>query len=171
MNDEAYSRRPCVVLSGVSKETMNFEDIKEILDIPKKELEDNIDKFHSINIIGKDSKRINATIVKFKSHAYKEKIYKKRKDIKSKHKVLAQPSLTKRRSKLLSITNQYIKTNKGCGAQFTLPDVHGNLLVFMPDQRKKFRAFNSMEDFLNILNHPNNKNHQLDETVLNEYQD
>ena len=74
---EMYSRRSCVVLTGLCKEeNENFNKLKEdVLEtlcetgISKEEISNNIDKLHRIGKTIKNNTQ--NTIVKFKSHSFK----------------------------------------------------------------------------------------------------
>ena len=78
---EAYSRRPCLIVSGVKKEkNENMENLTEtIIDkleqtgIPKEKLKINIDKLHRTGPY-QTSTNTQPVIVQFKSHSFKEKI-------------------------------------------------------------------------------------------------
>ena len=82
-----YSRRPCSVLTGLCKEknkNLNKlkKDVVETLcetGISEEEITNNIGKFHRTGRT--DRNNTQSTIIKFKSHSFKEKIYFKRKAI------------------------------------------------------------------------------------------
>ena len=110
------SRRSCIVLTRLCKEeneNLNKlkEDVVETLcetGISKEEITNNIDKLHRI---GKtDKNNTQNTIIKFKSHSFKEKIYFKRKAIKQTD-VKIKPSLTKQGIELLEDANTLITDN------------------------------------------------------------
>ena len=89
--------------------------------ISKEEITNNIGKLHRI---GKtDKNNTQNTIVKFKSHSFKEKIYFKRKVIKQRD-VKIKPSLTKHRIGLLKDTNTLITDNPETNCLFIYADVH-----------------------------------------------
>ena len=110
---EMYSRRSCIVLTGLSKkEYENLNKLKEYVletlcetGISKEEISGNIDKLHKIEKTNKNNTQ--NTIVKFKSHSFKEKIYFKRKAVKQRD-VKSKPSLTKHQIELLKNTNTLI---------------------------------------------------------------
>ena len=74
-----YSRRPCIVLTELFKEkNENLKklktDVVETLSetgMPKEEITNNIDKLHRIRKIDKNNTQ--NTIIKFKTHSFKEK--------------------------------------------------------------------------------------------------
>ena len=85
-DQEAYSRRPCLVVAGVDKGITEgrslTDEIVEILaqtGIQEDEINNNIDKLHEIGNNNRNSTQ--SIIVKFKRHSFKEKIYKGRKNI------------------------------------------------------------------------------------------
>ena len=103
---DAYSRRPCLIVSGVKKEkNENMENLTEtIIDkleqarIPKEELKTNIGKLHRAGLY-QPSTNTQPAIVRFKSHSFQEKNYNKRKNVNKNIKLVS--SLTRRRSELL----------------------------------------------------------------------
>ena len=85
-----YSRRPCLVISGMNKsgdDQNNLDEVAETLaresDINKHIAIKNIDKTHSIGKIGK--KDLQCRIIKFTSYSFKEKVFKKQKKNKRTH--------------------------------------------------------------------------------------
>ena len=142
---EMYSRRSCVVLTGLCKEeNENFNKLKEdVLEtlcetgISKEEISNNIDKLHRI---GKtDKNNTQNTIIKFKLHSFKEKIYFKRTAIKQRA-VKIKPPLTKHWIKLLKDTNTLIMDNPGTNFLFTYADVHRNLNIHLKNARNGCEA-------------------------------
>ena len=137
---EMYSRRSCIVLTGLCKEqSENFSKLKEdVLEtscetgISKEEISNNIDKLHRIGKTNKNNPQ--NTIVKFRSHSFKEKIYSKRKAVKQRD-VKIKPSLTKNRIELLENTNTLITDNPGTNFLFKYADVHRNLKNRLKDAR------------------------------------
>ena len=139
-------------LSGyVKKKTENFNKLKEdVLEtlcetgIFKEEISNNIDKLHKIGKTNKNNTQ--NTIVKFKSHSFKEKIYFKRKAVKD---VKIKPSLTKHRTELLKNTNTLITDNPGTNFLFEYADVQGNLKIRLKDARngREVVRFDNEKDF------------------------
>ena len=149
---EMYSRRSCVVLTGLCKEeNKNFNKLKEDdletlceTGISKEEISNNIDKLHRIGKTNKNN--IQNTIVKFKSHSFNEKIYFKRKAVKD---VKIKPSLTKHRTELLKNINTLVTDNPGTNFLFRYADVHGNLKIRLKDARngREVVRFDNEKDF------------------------
>ena len=85
---EAYSRRPCFIVSGMKKERNgNMENLtRTIIDkleetgIPKEKVKTNIDKLHRTGSY-QPSSNTQLVIVKFRSHSFKEKHYNRRKNV------------------------------------------------------------------------------------------
>ena len=155
---EMYSRRSCIVLTGLCKEeneNLNKlkEDVVETLcetGISKEEITNNKGKLHRI---GKtDKNNTQNTIIKFKSHSFKEKIYFKRKAIKQRD-VKIKPSLTKHRIELLKDANTFITDNPGTNFLFAHADVHGNLKIRLKDARngREVVRFVNEKDFNNLF--------------------
>ena len=79
---EAYSRRPCAILSGIQKpkeerreniKTSALENIQKT-GLPTEEIETNIDKLHQVGRFHHES-QTQPMIVKIKTYSFKEKIY------------------------------------------------------------------------------------------------
>ena len=84
-DSEAYSRRPCAILSGTEKpkeesreniKTSVLENLQET-GLPPEEIESNISKLHRVGRIHET--QTQPIIVKFRTHSFKEKIYHQRK--------------------------------------------------------------------------------------------
>ena len=155
---EMYSRRSCIVLTGLCKgenEKLNKlkEDVVETLcetGISKEKVTSNTDRLHRI---GKtDKNNTQNTIIKFKSHSFKEKIYFKRKAIKQRD-VKIKSSLTKHRIELIKDANTLITGNPGTKFLFTYADVHGNLKSRLKDARngREVVRFANGKDFNNLF--------------------
>ena len=118
--------------------------------ISKEEINNNIDKLHRI---GKTEKNdIQNTIVKFKSHLFKEKIYFKRKAIKQRD-VKIKPSLTKHGIELLKDTNTLMTNNPGTNFLFTYANVPGNLKICLKNERNEHEVvrFDNEKDFNHLF--------------------
>ena len=156
-NQEAYSRRPCLVISGVDRklkeERLNQKVVDIIGETGIEDVESNIDKLHTIG--KKDNNRnTQSVIVKFKSHHFQEKVYRKRSVIKS-NRIKLRPSLTKRKQDLLDEVNKRISesTDPDMLVKFAFPDVHGTLKVLMKEGiTPKYQTFNSLMEYYSILN-------------------
>ena len=111
---EAYSRRPCAILSGIQKpKKESWENIKtSVLEnlqktgLPLEEIEKNIDKLHRVGRFDHET-QAQPIIVKFKTHSFKEKIYHQQKKLPKGIKI--SQSLTKRRSDILQQVQHIIK--------------------------------------------------------------
>ena len=157
---EAYSRRPCLVVSGVDSELQDgpslAQEVVGLLSqtgIKKETLNSSIDKLHQIGKV--NNKGTRSIIVKFKEHSFKEEVYKKRKNIKN-NKVKLKPSLTKRRQDILEEANQALaerrESQEEIPVQFAFADVHGNLKALMKDNMQpKFQNFTTLNDFYQLL--------------------
>ena len=83
---EAYSRRPCAILSRIQKpKKESWENIKtSVLEnlqktgLPLEEIERNIDKFHWVGRFDHET-QMQPIIVKFRTHSFTEKIYHQKK--------------------------------------------------------------------------------------------
>ena len=117
----------------VKKENENLnklkEDVVETLcetGISEEEITNEIDKLHRTGIGKIDKNNMENTIIKFKYHSFKEKIYFKRKAIKQRD-VKIKPSFTKYRIELLKDANTLTTDNPGTSFLFAYANVHGNL--------------------------------------------
>ena len=169
---EAYSRRPCIILSGIKKEKNEaILDLKQTViehlentGLPKQEIEKNIDKLHRTGQFNKE-KKTQPVIVRFTNHSFKEKIYYRRKAAKTKNaKVNISPSLTQLRKEVLDYTTDYLKKNYGnenhideneIMPKFTFADVHGNLKMVLnnPFKNRFVFSFSTILEFHQLLDH------------------
>ena len=158
-NQEAYSSRTCLLISGVDSQLKEEQINQKVVDIIEETgvdgdiIQDNIDKLHST---GKKYNNHNtqSVIVKFKTHSFKEKVYRKRNAIKN-TRIKLRPSLTKRQQDLLDEVNKRISesTDPDLPVKFAFPDVHGTLKVLMKEGiTPKFQTFNSIIEYYGILN-------------------
>ena len=159
---EAYSRRLCLIVSGVKKEkNENMENPTEtIIDkleqtgIPKEELITNIDKLHRTGPY-QPSTNTQPVVVRFRSHSFKEKIYSKRKNVNRNIKLV--PSLTRRRSQLLNKLQIALNDSKENGildaVKFVFADVHGSLKLVLqnPYKNRSVFSFNSELEFYQFV--------------------
>ena len=166
-NQEAYSRRPCLVVSGVDSNLKQEELQTEIINIisettntEKNEVINNIDKMHGIGSEeNRNKKNKQSVIVKFKTHSYKEKVYKHRKNINNQH-IKIRPSMTKRRQDLMEEVNKHVRESSGSDPEFPIKfafsEVHGNLKVLMTEGIKpRFQTFNTIIEYYGIINKVN----------------
>ena len=128
---QQYQRRSCIVIDGINTE--QEESINRItekarnvlihnLKFDEKEVDSEIDKVHSV---GKPKDGKQATILRFKSHSFRAKVYEKRKSITNK-KLKVRVSLTKKRSDLIKYAYS-ITENTPPNLKFVFADINGNL--------------------------------------------
>ena len=122
-DQEQYSRRPCLVISGLAR--LGEEDelqkvattIEDETGITRNTVIRNIDKTHPIGQADENGKQ--KRIVKFTSDSFKETVYRKHKEKQKEHiaelkqkkqpvriGIKFQPSLTTRRRNLLELANE-----------------------------------------------------------------
>ena len=92
------------------------------LNLDEKEVDSEIDKVHRV---GKPKDGKQATILRFKSHSFRAKVYEKRKSIINK-KLKVRVSLTKKRSDLIKYAYS-ITEDKPLNLKFVFADINGNL--------------------------------------------
>ena len=167
-NLEAYSRRPCTILSGIQKlkkesqgniKTSVLENLQKT-GLPLEETGRNIDKPHRVGRFDHETQtQPTAIIVKFRTHSFKEKIYHQRKKLAKGIKI--SPSLTKRRSDILQQVQHIIKEessddspNEEGIVKFALADVHGTLKIVLTKSYKNRHvfAFDSVLEYFQIIN-------------------
>ena len=143
---QQYSRRSCIIIDGLDanqNETTEHvvESAKAILSedlgIDKGTVNFEFDKAHRIGAIDKNNKQ--KLIIKFRSHNFKERVYKARNECKNKA-LKFKPSLTKRRQDLLSYAYENFKDHENFAFVFT--DVHGNLKLRTKVKIKNKYVFN-----------------------------
>ena len=162
---EAYSRRPCLILSGIQKpKKESWENIKtsvlenlQKIGLPLKEIDRNIDKLHRVGRFDHET-QTQPIIVKFRTYSFKEKIYHQWKKLAKGIKI--SPSLTKRRSDILQQV-QHIKEessndspNEEGIVKFAFADAHGTLKIVLTKSYKNRHvfAFDSVLEYFQILN-------------------
>ena len=112
---EAYYRRSCIIMSGIERKRNETDtEIKDAVienlkrsGITKEELESNIDKLHRTGRIDHET-NTQPVIIKFNNHSFKEKVYKKKGEIKTRS-IRISPSMTKRRMEVLGEVNSFIE--------------------------------------------------------------
>ena len=125
-----YQRRACVILDGIAPS--GHETTEEItrkaknvmvknLNFSEEEVDIELDKCHRLGPT-RDGKQ--STIVRFRSHAFKEKAYQKLRKIKGK-KIKVKFSLTKHRTRTIKYAHQI--TEKNAEVKFVYADMNGNL--------------------------------------------
>ena len=162
---EAYSRRPCLILSEIQKpkkesreniKTSVLENLQKI-GLPLKEIDRNIDKLHRVGRFDHET-QTQPIIVKFRTYSFKEKIYHQWKKLAKGIKIST--SLTKRRSDILQQV-QHIKEessndspNEEGIVKFAFADAHGTLKIVLTKSYKNRHvfAFDSVLEYFQILN-------------------
>ena len=168
---EAYSRRPCLILSGIQKPKKElWENIKKTVlenlqktGLPLEETESNIDKLHQVGRFDHET-QMQPIIVKFRTHSFKEKIYHQSKKLAKGIKIF--PSLTKWRSDILQQVQHIIKEESSNNSpneegivKFAFVDVHGTLKIVLTKsyKNKHVFAFDSVLEYLQIINKASTK--------------
>ena len=100
----------------------------------KEEITNNINKLHRIGKIDKNNTQ--NTIIKLKSHSFKEKNYFKRKAI-TQRDVKIKLSLKRHWIELLKHVDTLITDNPGTNFLFAYANVHKNLKICLKDARNR----------------------------------
>ena len=118
------------------------------LQISKEEIERQVNKCHRIGPKNEDGTQ--ATILRFKSHFFKESVYHARKKIKNR-KIKIKISLTKKRRKILSYAHQ--ATANIPNVDFLYADINGNLKLRLKENfnNKKVFTFKSKEELHSLF--------------------
>ena len=134
--NQQYSRRSCLLISGIMKKPNERSEETEILakevilndlGIPHQEFQNNFDKVHRV---GKTTNNKQNIIIKFKTHSFREKLYKMRKD--NRRGVKFHISLTQHRSEILSEAK--LLTDQVPIIDYCFADTNGNLKVRLKEQ-------------------------------------
>ena len=159
---EQYSRRSCLVISGIhpdKNETTQdlYNKIKNLTtnhlqqeSVSPNTFDFEFDKCHRIGPV-KDNKQ--SVIVKFRSDAFREHLYKNRKCLPKG--VKFRVSLTKKRIDILEKANEKIKELNG--VKFAYADANGNLKLLLKEKTDKGRwtlQFDNLEELDGLLDHP-----------------
>ena len=154
---QQYQRRACIVVDGISTSPEETADqmrtkVKNVLTrnlgFEEAEVQTELDKCHRIGPIKDNNKQ--STIIRFKSHSFREKVYSKRKSRTNK-KLKLKLSLTKRRTKLINYAHQVTSTIEE--VNFVFADTNGNLKLRLkePIGNKYVYSFKSKEDLLDLF--------------------
>ena len=156
-NQEQYSRRACMVVSGMAvsdTDAEHGEDFGKVVNVLSEEsgideetIKVNIDKIHPIGVIGDNGKQQRK--IKFKSDSFKEKMFRNHKVIKRQRSscskntnspiIKFKRSLTKRRIKLLSYAEELIGDIEEI--RFAYADMHGNLELLLNEPMNRNYAY------------------------------
>ena len=110
--------------------------MKKHLQISKEEIDRQVDKYQRIG--RKNEGGTQATILKFKSHFFKESVYHARKKIKNR-KVKIKIFLTKKMRKILSYAHQ--ATANIPNEDFPYADINGNLKLRLKENSNNKKVF------------------------------
>ena len=154
---QQYQRRQCIIIDGI--QTTPNETVEEVsqkaekvlikkLNLDEEEVECEIDKCHRVGPVKEDGTQ--STIIRLRSHAFREKVYVKRKKLKdTRYKIKL--SLTKRRRQTLAYTYQIAA--KVPQVAFFYSDIHGNLKLRLNDpiNNKYVYGFRDKNDLLSLF--------------------
>ena len=173
-NQEQYSRRPGMVITGMAtpdEDISNNDDQEAIINVIQKEtgiqrgkIQESIDKTHPID---KSKQEKEQRIVKFETDSFEEVVYHKHKNrikmtkqnqqhdnanvgARSKG-IKFKPSLTKKRINLLQCYDNVVKDIKAM--KFVYADIHSNCkLMFNKSINRKFmHTFNSKMELAEMI--------------------
>ena len=158
---EQRNRRPCIIVEGIDKKKgENADDLRSHIENVLEQVETDVslgdvDKFHRNGPVH-DGKRQDI-IVRFKTHAAKEKVYRARK--KTQNKVRITPSLTRRNKDLLKDSKQFIKdfqydvSNTNNPPEYVFSNIHGEITLKFKKETKRgmFVTFDTLEQLQFIL--------------------
>ena len=118
------------------------------LNFSEEEVDIELDKCHRLGPT-RDGKQ--STIVRFRSHAFNEKVYRKRKEIKGK-KIKVKLSLTKHRTKTIKYAHQITENN--AEVNFVYTDMNRNLKLRLHNSigNKYVYEFKSKEELHKLIN-------------------
>ena len=169
-NLQQYTRRPCVIVEGIPlSENETDEEIErkvkekflENFEVTSGSLNVEFDKCHRIGKIRKDKKNPQpqqSTIVRFKSHSFRSKLYNERKDpvpgnAGKRKNIRLRVSLTNRRSNLLNYASGVVEHFPDV-FHFAYADPNGGLKLRLrkPVGKKYTYCFNSEADLDYIIN-------------------
>ena len=158
---EQYGRRHSVVIRGIPpNEKETNEELKERVrnvvagELGLKEQFKDFDKTHRIGpVLTTQHGKRQDVIVRFKSHASRYDVYRKRKELKTKS-IRITPSLTKSRRKLLSTARSEFENHEDIN--FVYVNEHGDTKVrFHEKFRGKFvYDFSSIEELRELMETP-----------------
>ena len=155
---DQYSRRSCLVIDGITpiKNESNNDLIQRIKNLTTDHLKRNsvhpdqfdleFDKCHRIGKV-KDNKQ--AVIIKFKSDAFRERLYRARKSVPQG--IRFRVSLTKRRIDLIENANKAVESIDVI--KFAYADVNGNLKILLnqPLNGRWALPFNNLQELNELI--------------------
>ena len=154
---QQYQWRQCLVIDGlqatpnetISQVTQKAENaLAQHLQLDPDEVVNQIDKCHRIGPLKDDGTQ--STIVRFKSHSFREKACVNRKKCTDRN-IKIKLSLTRRRRKTL--TYAYKISDKLHNVNFIYADIHGNLKLRLnePINNKIVYPFRDKQELLNLF--------------------
>ena len=154
---QQYQWRQCVVIDGlettpnkiISQVTQKAENaFAQLIKLDPDEVVNRIDKCHRI-VLHKDD-GTHRTIVRFKSHSFREKAYVNRKKCTNRN-IKIKLSLTRKRRKTL--TYAYKISDKLPNVNFFYADIHSNLKLQLnePINNKIVYPFRDKQELLNLF--------------------
>lgn len=154
---QQYSRRNCLVLEGLpvtTNESVNDlkdkvrEAVTNDLNINSTEFDNEFDKTHRIGPVSDGQKQ--KVIVRFKSHSFRSKIYRVRKEC-ARRDLKVRLSLTKRRQDLLNFAQTQLEDEPNF--KFVYADEDGNLKLRTKDPvgRKSVFTFKNECDIAQLI--------------------
>ena len=134
-NAEQYSRRSCIVMTGVpatknDTQATHSTNVKKILQQHAPEVLQDLDKLHPIGPVSKDGKQ--SMILKFSKHSTVKNLYKKRKQLGNG--MSLRPSITSTRKRTLKTCRDKIANEDSLlhkAVEFVFPDIDGDLNDFL----------------------------------------
>lgn len=154
---QQYGRRSCMVIAGIPPANNDqAEDTEEKViitlasnfNIDENLLRNGIDKAHRLG--PKDENNKQATIVKFKTHSMRSKIYRLRKTTRDKR-IKLKVSLTKQRQGFLDVANKTVENSPS--VEFAFADENGNIRVLLKEKfkNKKTMAIQELDDLTSLI--------------------
>ena len=154
---QQYQRRQCIVIDGlqttpnktISQVTQKAENVlAQHLKLDPDEVVNQTDKCHHIGLFKDDDTQ--STIVRFKSHSFRQKAYVNRKKFTNCN-IKIKLSLTRKRRKTL--TYAYKISDKLPNVNFFYADIHGKLKIRLnePINNKIVYPFRDKQELLNLF--------------------
>ena len=170
-NLQQYTRRPCVVISGIEKrQNEKHDELKNEIEKILQKVDsgvslDDVDKLHRNGPIRDGNQEV---IVRFKTHSDKESFYKGRKKV-TDQRIKIRPSLTKESKDLLNSAVRYLDKlhneddKLDNPPHFVMANIHGQIQLKMKKEHdgRLFFPINSMKDLVDTivrLNHTDSDN-------------
>ena len=172
-----YQRRSCVLIEGINADANENEDqikakVKNVmthnLGLDEEEFQREFDKCHRVGPIKDDGQQ--TTIVRFKSHRFRENVYRHR-NTTTNHKIKIKLSLTRTRTKTLNYAHKITEENKQ-NINFAFSDPNGNLKFQLrrPVNGRSVISFITIDDIEELIdkNDWNRPGYETDQDSENE---